>query len=354
MCTLPHHNHHTHTPPRCADTHLVDAEILADVDHPGAEPGGGARLGADVVGVEAVHRKVVLLDLVDAVLGRVVLVKRLQHLEELVHVAHELLARRPRHVLGDLAAGRGEDLARRHDGHDQLGGRAERLELAERVLVERVERGLRLGDDRLGGLEVARALVLERLHSLLQLRSGFLVLAAALDRLVHDGLLLPNRHNQVVCLRLFLLHDDLLLLERDLQVRHLRARLRNLVHAVLQPLLGRCQLLALLLQQRLVQRDELKVRLGRRVVVSPHRLKVPHRRLGHALVRVSHVHRNRLAHRVLHIGHVDEEALRDRHERLVGPAVEPVKDGAVDERGELARADAELVSHRREAQHDVE
>ena len=75
--------------------------------------------------------------------------------------------------------------------------------------------------------------------------------------------------------------------------------------------------------------------LGRGVVVAPEGLHVAHAGLGDALVRVGHVVRDDLAHRVLDDGHLDEEALRDRDQRLVGPRVEPVKHGAVDQRGEL-------------------
>jgi len=79
----------------------------------------------------------------------------------LVDVAHHLLARGPGQVLGDLPAGRRQHDHRADDHNDVGGGRAERLELAERVLVERVERRLGLRDDRLGRLEVLLALGLE-------------------------------------------------------------------------------------------------------------------------------------------------------------------------------------------------
>lgn len=46
------------------------------------------------------------------------------------------------------------------------------------------------------------------------------------------------------------------------------------------------------------------------------------------------------------VGHVRQEALGHRHQSLRGPAMEPVKHGAVDERRELAGTDAELVTHR--------
>mmetsp|Transcript_13357 Transcript_13357/g.32645 ORF Transcript_13357/g.32645 Transcript_13357/m.32645 type:complete len:547 (-) Transcript_13357:606-2246(-) len=233
--------------------HLVDAEVLADVDHPAAQAGGGGRLGADVVGAEPRVGHVLLLDHGHAVLWRVVLVKVDERLEERVHVAHGLLASRPADVLGHLAARCGEHHAGRHHLHHLGSGAAERLELAQRRLVQRVQRGLRLGDDGLGRLQVARALLLERLHLRLQLGARLLVLAARLHRLVHHRLLLADGHDQLVGLRLLLLYDDLLLLERLLQVRHLRAGLRDLVHAVLEALLGVAQLGAFDVEQLLVQ-----------------------------------------------------------------------------------------------------
>ncbi len=79
--------------------HLVDAEVLADVDDPGAQAGCGAGLGADVVGVEGWVGQVVLLHPVAAHHRHVVLVEGQQALQEGVHVAHILLARRPTQVL---------------------------------------------------------------------------------------------------------------------------------------------------------------------------------------------------------------------------------------------------------------
>jgi hypothetical protein len=67
---------------------------------------------------------------------------------------------------------------------DLRGWRAERLELAERALVEAVERGLRFLDDRLRGLEVLCALRLECLDLGFDRARGLLVLAARLDRRV--------------------------------------------------------------------------------------------------------------------------------------------------------------------------
>jgi hypothetical protein len=65
-------------------TDLIDAEVLADVDHPGAQPRGRRGLGLDVVGREPGVAEEVPLDDRAAVLGRVVLVERDERLEELV------------------------------------------------------------------------------------------------------------------------------------------------------------------------------------------------------------------------------------------------------------------------------
>jgi len=196
----------------------------------------------------------------------------------------------------------------------------------------------------------------------------------------------------------------------------LRGGLRDLVHAALQALLLAVQLGALLRQQALVQRDELQVALGRGAVVPPHALQVPalaRRARGRAArpgagaamrpgarrqaraaaplrgvcdcqVRKGHVQCQAVPHVGLHIGDVHQEARRHAHQRLRAarrpwpppgvhgsaltgkgraggagarlgrPRVEPVEGGAVDERGELARADAEAVVHGAEAQHDVQ
>jgi len=59
----------------------------------------------------------------------------------------------------------------------------------------------------------------------LQRRGGLLVAAAGLDCLVHDRLLAADALNQRLRGRLLLLHHHLLVLQHDLQVRHLpRAR----------------------------------------------------------------------------------------------------------------------------------
>ncbi len=75
-----------------------------------------------------------------------------------------------------------------------------------------------------------------------------------------------------------------------------------------------------------------------------------YRHVSTHLVRIRHVQRDVLAHIILHRRHVRQEALRNRHQRLSRPAVEPVKLGAVDKGGELAGTHAELVADGREAQ----
>lgn len=70
-------------------------------------------------------------------------------------------------------------------------------------------------------------------------------LSSSLHCLIHHSLLLANGNNELVCLPLLLLHNDLLLLQRLLKVRHLGAGLRDLVHSVLKALLAAAEVLAL-------------------------------------------------------------------------------------------------------------
>ena len=53
-------------------------------------------------------------------------------------------------------------------------------------------------------------------------------------------------------------------------------------------------------------------------------------------------------------GDVYQEASGHTDQGLCWPGVEPVKGGAVDQGRELARPDAELVTHRAETQHHVQ
>lgn len=54
------------------------------------------------------------------------------------------------------------------------------------------------------------------------------------------------------------------------------------------------------------------------------------------------------------VGQPSQELVRHGYERLLWPAIEPVKRAAVDERGEHAGAYSKELTHRRHAQHDVE
>ena len=93
---------------------------------------------------------------------------------------------------------------------------------------------------------------------------------AALRRLLlGDARLLAHLHEQLVGLLAFLLDDDRLLLELDLHVGHLPCASRSLTRPVLEPLLERLAARACLRRARLVQRDQLEVRLGRRVHLAP-------------------------------------------------------------------------------------
>lgn len=68
------------------------------------------------------------------------------------------------------------------------------------------------------------------------------------------------------------------------------------------------------------------------------------------LMGLRHVLGHAAAHIVWNVRYACQEALRHAEQGLMRPAVEPVQLGAVDERRELARPDAELVADRTEAQ----
>jgi hypothetical protein len=86
--------------------HLVDPEILANVDNPGTEPCSSTGLAADVVRGEAGVADVLFLTNVYTVDWDVVLVEVEQALEEGVHIAHVFLASSPTEILGDFATWR--------------------------------------------------------------------------------------------------------------------------------------------------------------------------------------------------------------------------------------------------------
>mmetsp|Transcript_11611 Transcript_11611/g.31646 ORF Transcript_11611/g.31646 Transcript_11611/m.31646 type:complete len:343 (+) Transcript_11611:3770-4798(+) len=216
---------------------LVDAEVLADVDDPSTQTSSSRRLGADIVGREAGVAHVILLHHGHAVFGGVVLVEVDEGLEEGVYIAHRLFTSSPADVLRHFAAGGGQHHACRHHSHDLCCWGAERFQLSQRRLVQGIQRCLSLCNDRLRCLQVARALLLERLHVCLELAARLLILPAGLHGLIHHGLLLANGNNELVCLLLLLLHHDQVILQRNLQVGHLGTGLRNLVHTVLQAFL---------------------------------------------------------------------------------------------------------------------
>ena len=68
--------------------HLVDAEVFADVDHPATEPSSSSRFAADVVSIEVGVAQEVLLDPLNTLHRRIILVKRNKGLEEGIHVSH--------------------------------------------------------------------------------------------------------------------------------------------------------------------------------------------------------------------------------------------------------------------------
>lgn len=79
-------------------------------------------------------------------------------------------------------------------------------------------------------------------------------------------------------------------------------------------------------------------------------------------IRISMAHLMRLCHELGHacphivgdIRHVGQEPLCHAEQCLMRPAMEPIQLGAVDKGRELTGPDAELVTHRAEAQHNVQ
>ena len=84
---------------------LVDAEVLADVDDPGAKTRGGAGFLLDVGDGKLGHGKVLGLNLSHAILLDVVFVELREVGEEPIDGSHELLRRVPRHVFRNFTLG---------------------------------------------------------------------------------------------------------------------------------------------------------------------------------------------------------------------------------------------------------
>lgn len=80
-------------------SYLVNAEVLANVDHPATESSSCTRLVADVVSVEVRVAQIVLFTLLHTLERYVVLVEGQQGLEEGVHITHHLLASIPAQIL---------------------------------------------------------------------------------------------------------------------------------------------------------------------------------------------------------------------------------------------------------------
>eukprot|EP00961_Rhodomonas_salina_P222785 3012725-Rhodomonas_salina.1 len=241
-------------------------------------------------------------------------------------------------------------------------------------------------DDRLSGLHLPLALGLERHHFLGDL--GALLFLDGRDRLLllRDRRLLPDDHEQLVRRLLLLLHQRHVLDQVLLELSHLSQQpivrprqlianiyreivkskrsekeggylLRGGVHlleSVLEAVFEHVDLLLLVVEHRLVEVDEVEERLGRGVVVAALARQKLLRLLVHVEVHVGHVRRHVLSILGLDPVHALDEAVGDRDERVLRPRVAVVEGRAVDERGELARADAELVADRREAQAQVQ
>mmetsp|Transcript_14441 Transcript_14441/g.43937 ORF Transcript_14441/g.43937 Transcript_14441/m.43937 type:complete len:206 (-) Transcript_14441:49-666(-) len=202
--------------------------VDANVHHPRAQARGGLGLGGHEVVVELlvglVWRAGVLAHPV--VLGlhpEVILVKVDERLQELLGRSHHLLGRVPRNVqLLEVGA-----LGREHVGHGgcHLKHRrrraAERLELGERVLVEKVESLLGGAERGLGSGEVAFRLRLELGHLALDFRHLVLLHLGLLRLLGSDVGLLAYLDDELVGLGSLGLDHLGLLLKLDLHVGHL-------------------------------------------------------------------------------------------------------------------------------------
>ena len=357
----------------------VDVVVDADVDDPVAQASRRGRLARHVlvvelgVGLAAAGRmaggqahRVLPLGIGDGAsvlaylcLGRqieAILIVVLQGLEELARVAHHLLGAVPRDVeLLEVGALGGEHV-RDRGGHIEHGGgrRAETLELAESVLVEAAQRSHGLKDGGLGRGEVLVGLHLELGDALSNL-SDLGLLDGGLGALLRgNDRLLAHHNNELVRLLGLDRHEGRLLLERDLHVGYLLLSVGKLDQTLGQLVLEHLQRGAVLEQLVLVQRDQLEVRLGRRIHLAPLEPAILLR--GHAdrLVHEGHVVAGRLLDlRALHRD-VAQEALGDGDERLLGPVEEPVARRAGRERRELAAPVAHLVADGRHAQANVQ
>ena len=343
--------------------HLRDAVVDLHREDPTAKPLGSRRALGRRLGREHLHGLVLLADDFHDLRIDVVLVVRLERVDEHLDVAHHLLGRAEEVVdlLGLVV--RILDLLRldaHHDAHaleDQLDGRGRVAHALDQInvgLLDRVERpdgGLERGH-RLG--EVSLAFVLHLLRARGHLgHSGLLLgdeLLFGLDDLL-DLLVDDHRH-----LARLVDGDEQLRLQISellLHLGHRIARHAQLLEAVVVPVTNELDLLPLLSEERLEDLDQLEVRRGRHVHQPALRRLELGREHAHRLVEaLAHLDHG-LPVVLLHL-HLGQEGGRDRVERVRGPRPEPIDRAAVDQRWEHAQARAEGVADGRHGEAHVE
>ena len=83
---------------------LVDSEIFADIDNPGAQTSCCSRFGSDCFRCEVGLLQIVFLYLLHTRLRDIVLVEVEQHFEKRIHITHVLFACWPTHILHSTPA----------------------------------------------------------------------------------------------------------------------------------------------------------------------------------------------------------------------------------------------------------
>mmetsp|Transcript_4404 Transcript_4404/g.9507 ORF Transcript_4404/g.9507 Transcript_4404/m.9507 type:complete len:351 (+) Transcript_4404:4310-5362(+) len=321
-------------------------KVLDNVDGPLAQTGSGARLVVDGIPVEVGQLQVGARG-IHHLLGQLALVndglEGLEPLQELVHVVHHLLSRRPGLVLGVVLQ---QDQHHSRDVIHTLGRLLEGLGLTQILLVQRVQGGLSLGHQGLCSSQVTLAAGLLLRHllgndcALLRLNLSSSVLlshllllhAHLLSEDVGAGHLLLHLHSH----GLGVLHQHI----------HLALHLGQLVQTILQAVTVILGGLAFAGEHILVELDELQEGLGGGVVVPPLRVKELLADAVDQLEAVGHELHHSGTQEVLAQLNLIQELLGHREQGALGPGLEPVNHGGCDGSQEALGADAEVLAHR--------
>mmetsp|Transcript_46858 Transcript_46858/g.111156 ORF Transcript_46858/g.111156 Transcript_46858/m.111156 type:complete len:483 (+) Transcript_46858:3837-5285(+) len=275
----------------------------------------------------------------------------LQVLDELVHVLHHVLGRVPVPVLRAFSA---QCQHRCRDVVDTRRRLRKRLELAQILLVERVQRSLGLLDSGDSCCKIPLAILLHRPGSRSDLRRLLSLDVRRLRCSLDLGFLSSDFLGHLVG---FLLgHLDLSRLDLHLLHQHcdVLGSALELVQTVAEAVDVVLKLLAVVGKHVLVQVDQLEEGLGSGVVVSLLRCEVLAGRLVHAPERERHELGDCSLGLVGAEFDVAQELLGHVKQGRLRPRLEPIDDAAVDERREARGPAAESLTHRREAQADME